>query len=486
MGAQLVPFLGIAYVAAAAREAGHNVDVIDMCGEDVAHTEIVRDKFVSYGMAFSNLDKRLRPSKVIGFTCTFSQDWVFNKELIRYVSKISAGSILIAGGEHITALPEYCLQDCPELDLCVAGEGEEVFVKLLDAVENEREFSGISGLAYRCRQKGLYSRTARANRIKEIDGIALPAWDLTPMENYLSRGMNYHVRRGRTIPLLATRGCPYKCTFCSNSNMWGSPWIAREPQAVAEEMRGYVERYKAKNFVFSDLSAVVSKEPIIKLCNEIIRRNIPVTWQLPTLRTEVVDRSILELMYRAGCRELDFAIESGSQEVLGSVHKGNNPKKISSLIKESIDVGMNLTVNIILGLPGEKLKDFLKTYRLVIKLAFIGLHELNVFPFVPYPGSKLFEEFLSKKKIQLNDDYFFSLFAYADLGKAASWSENFGPRSLRLMRWMLLFTFYGIIFISHPKRIFLLFRNIWRDNPATKLEGVLSRVIRDRKRLCKG
>lgn len=479
MGAQRVPFLGIAYIGAAARKAGHTVDIIDMCGEDISRMAIVRDRYVAYGMPFSALKKRLRHSDVIGFTCMFSQDWVFHRELIQYLRKLYPESIFVAGGEHISALPEYCLDDCPELDICVIGEGEEVFVKLLDNIEKKGEFSEVPSLVYRSSDKRVYPRTPRSGRIKEIDKIPLPAWDLTPMENYLSRELNYHIKRGRTIPMLATRGCPYKCTFCSNSNMWGNPWLSRSPKLVVDEMEYYIAHYKADNFVFSDLTAVVAKKNIVDLCNEIIDRKINVTWQLPTLRTEAVDYDVLKLMYQAGCRELDFAIESGSKSVLVSVNKKNNPDKIFALTKDGLKAGMNLSTNIIIGLPKERFRDFLRSYWLIIRLALRGLQEINVFPFTPYPGSKLFDDFLADKKIKLQDDYFLKLFGYADISKAISWSQHFSPRSLRFMRLILLINFYSLMLISHPRRIVRLMINAIRGRDTTKLEGVLKRILKN-------
>jgi len=479
MGAQLVPFLGIAYIGAVAREAGHKVDIVDMCGEDIVRTEVVRGKYVAYGMPFSALQSRLNHSEVIGFTCMFSQDWVFHRELIQYVRKLYPESVLVAGGEHISALPEYCLDDCPALDICVTGEGEEVFVRLLDILEKGGDLSEVPSLLYRSSDKRVYHRTPRAGRIKEIDKISLPAWDLTPMENYLSRELNYHIRRGRTIPMLATRGCPYKCTFCSNSNMWGNPWVARNPKLVVDEIEYYISYYKANNFVFSDLTAVVTSKSIVDMCNEIINRRINITWQLPTLRTESVDYNILELMYRAGCRELDFAIESGSKEVLISVNKRSNPDKIFSLIKDALNVGMNLSSNIIIGLPQEGFREFLKTYGLIIRLALRGLQELNVFPFIPYPGSKLFSNFVADKRIKLCDGYFLNLFGYADLSKSISWSQHFGPRTLGFMRLILFINFYGLMLISHPSRIVQLIINAVRGRTTTKLEGVLKRVFKN-------
>ncbi|MEK6645366.1 MAG: radical SAM protein [Candidatus Firestonebacteria bacterium] len=479
MGAQLVPFLGILYISAVAKKNGHNVDIIDMCGEDINHTEIVHGKYVAYGMPFSKLNERLKKSDVIGFTCTFSQDWVFNKELIQYVRKLYPASIFVAGGEHISALPEYCLEDCPELNICVAGEGEEVFVKLLDVLEKKGDLSEVPSLTYRESNSKTICNTPRGNRIRNIDEIPLPSWDLIPLENYLSKGLNYHIKRGRTIPMLATRGCPYNCTFCSNSNMWGNLWFARDAKLVVDEMEYYIKHYNANNFVFSDLTAVVNKKSIIDLCNEILARKINITFQLPTLRTEALDYSVLKLMFDAGCRELDFAIESASKEVLKSVNKKNDPGKIVQLMRDGLNIGINLSTNIIIGLPKEGWKELLTTYFLVIKLAFVGLQEVNIFPFIPYPGSKLFKDFLENKKIELNDDYFLNLFAYADLARAISWSENFSPKVLSFMRIFLMANFYCFMFILHPKRIVKLILNTIKGTPATKLEGVVSRVIKN-------
>lgn len=480
MGAQLVPYMGIAYIASVARAAGHAVDIIDMCGEEIDRTEIIHGRYVAYGMDFSGLHK-MKTSMVIGITCMFSQDWVFHRELIQRIRKLSPESIIVAGGEHISAVAEYCLNDCPELDICVIGEGENVFTNLLSVMEEGGSWENVPGLIYRDRRsKGIYS-TPMADRITDIDTIPLPAWDLMPMENYLSRGLNYHIQRGRTIPMLASRGCPYKCTFCSNTNMWRNNWRARNPKLVADEMEYYVKRYSANNFVFSDLTAVVRKDKIIELCNEILNRNLSITWQLPTLRGESLDYDVLKLMHQAGCRELDFAVESGSKRVLASVNKGNKPEKMVSLIRDGLSNGLNLCINIILGLPQEGIRDFIKTYMLVVKLAFLGLHEVNVFPFIPYPGSKLFKEFLETGKVRLNDKYFLDLFGYADLGKAVSWSERFSPRMLNLMRLFLMSSFYGLMFIFHPTRIVRLLINSVRGVSTTKLEGVVKRILKNLK-----
>lgn len=478
MGAQQVPFLGIAYIAAAAKQAGHNVDVIDMCGEDIDRSEIVHDKFVSHGMPFPGLKQRLKYNNIIGFSFSFSQDWVFNRELVQHVRALSPGSLLIAGGEQISSIPHYCLEDCPELDICVIGEGEEILGQLLGAVESGESWSTVKGLVYRDRKENEIKETPRAKRIEDIDSLPLPAWELIPLENYLSRQYNYHIERGRTIPMLASRGCPYKCTFCSNTNMWGSSRKIRNPKLVVDEMESCIKKYNVNNFVFSDLTAVVKKQEIVDLCNEITNRKLDITIQLPTLRTEGLDFDVLKLMYDAGCREVDFAIESGALNVLKSIKKGNNPGNITSLIRRGLNTKINFSINIVLGLPEEEFNDFLKTYLLTMKLALIGLQEVNAFPFIPYPGSELFYQFKEEKKLLLSDKFFLDLYGYADLSKAISWSNKFSPGTLRFLRFFLLFSFYSLMLLSHPKRIIKLIENFVRGKSTTKLEGVLKRILK--------
>ena len=485
MGAQTVPVLGVVYIAAAIRQAGHEVDIIDMCGEDISNTQVVHGKYVQYGMPLEKLDKRLVHSDLIGVSCMFSQDWPFHRELIQYVRVLYPQTPIIAGGEHVSAIPEYCLNDCPELDICICGEGENIFVDLINIIENRSSFHDVPGIVYRSRDNRQIYKTNRASRIKDIDSIPKPAWDLIPLENYLSRGMNYHIKRGRTMPMLATRGCPYKCSFCSNQGMWGASWITRTPQMVADEMEEYIKKYKVKNFVFSDLTAVVSNHCITKLCEEIIARKLDITFQLPTLRTESLDPLLLELMYKAGCRELDFAIESGSKKVLDSVNKKSNLPHIIKCIKDALKVGMNMSTNIVIGLPLEGWGDFFMTYTMVLRLALTGLQEINVFPFIPYPGSVLFKDYLREGKISLSDEYFLSLFGYGDLGQAVSWSKNFGPRTLSGLRFILLSHFYALMFLSHPARLWRMCRNIATGTITSKLEGVLGRVFKNIKISCR-
>jgi len=475
MGAQLVPVLGIAYVAASALKAGHRVDVIDMCGEGLGKTEKVHGSYVSYGMSFSELEARMKNTELIAFSLMFSQDWPFNRELIRHCRTLWPESIFVAGGEHATALPEYILKDCPELDICVMGEGDIVFPELLERIGSGIDFDEIKGIAYR--REGAVKINERQSRVSSVDELPLPAWELFPIDKYLFEEKNYHVRRGRTMPMLASRGCPFRCFFCSNENMWGKPWLPRKPDLIVEEMLFYREKYKVRNFIFSDLSAVVHEKNLVKMCELLISKKLNITWQMPTLRLDKVKPETLFLMHKAGCMELDFAIESGSENVLYSAGKKISPAELCSKIGHAVDIGINTCANIIVGMPSEKFRDLLKTIFTVLKLAFIGLHELNVFPFVPYPGSKYFREYLEKGKIELNDNYFLSLYGYSNIGKSVSWSENFSPFLLSSIRFLIIVLFYSVSFSLRPGRFLRFTKGVFTGRGHTKLENVVSKMF---------
>src|SRR6185369_13247431 len=168
------------------------------------------------------------------------------------------------GGEHVTACPEYTLNDCPAVNACVIGEGEETFLELLKAPR----LSGVAGLAYR--EAGRPVLTAARARVRDVDAIAEPDWEVFPLERYIDAGQTYGADLGRCMPILASRGCPYECTFCSSPSMWTTLWRARKPELVAAEMQKYMSRYAVTNFDFYDLTAIVDRAWILRFCKLLV------------------------------------------------------------------------------------------------------------------------------------------------------------------------------------------------------------------------
>ena len=227
---------------------------------------------------------------------------------------------MIAGGEHVTAVTDFVFADSPAIDYCALGEGEETLVELADHLASGGGPQAIAGLAFRDGNAIRYN--APRKRIREVDTIPRPAWDLVPIEEYLSHGVMTGVDLGRSMPMIASRGCPYECTFCSNPVMWGRLWSTRPPASVVAEMTQYIGEYRAANFDFYDLTAIVRKDWIVEFAQLLIDRDLNITWQLPSgTRSEAIDSEVTGLLYESGCRHLNYAPESGSIEVLRSTRK---------------------------------------------------------------------------------------------------------------------------------------------------------------------
>ncbi|MBK7974160.1 MAG: B12-binding domain-containing radical SAM protein [Deltaproteobacteria bacterium] len=472
------PPVGLAYVAAAARDAGHDVEVIDAVGEAPNRVRPLDDpSYLLRGLSVDEVAARVSPhADVVGVSCMFSQDWPHLRGLLDALRRRAPGAVIVAGGEHVTALPEHVLADGP-VDHCVLGEGEETFVDLLDALAGSRPVESVPGLASRA---GGGIRTAPRARIRAIDSIAPPAWDLFPIDRYLAGGHGFGVHRGRSMPIVATRGCPYRCTFCSSPDMWTTRWSARDPDAVLREMFGYVERYGARNFDFYDLTAIVKRDWIVRFCRSLIERRLDVTWQLPTgTRSEAIDEEVAELLARAGCRNITYAPESGSPSELERIGKRIRLDRMKRSIAACVRRGLYVKVNIVIGFRGQTARELLETLVFLAELAVVGARDVIISIFSPYPGSHMYRELRAAGRIGPPDDrYFLELSTIQDLSRSVSWAEALSARQLGAARWLGNLLFYGVSFALRPSRPVATLVNVVRGREEANLDRALVDLAR--------
>ncbi len=446
--------IGLAYVAAALRDAGHDVQVVDSVGEapdSITRAPFGRDLMIQ-GLPLPDTVARIAPgTEAIGITCMFSSQWLLVRELVKLVRERHPALPIICGGEHMTAVPEHVLETCPA-DVVVCGEGEETAVELLAALRAGAPLDGVAGIVYRARD-GALVRTAARRRRADVDAIAPPAWDLFPIEAYVARHQMHGVNRGRAMPVLATRGCPYQCTFCSSPLMWTQRWIARDPARLVDEIEGYMRRYGAVDFHFQDLTAIIRKDWILAFANEVTRRGLEITYQLPSgTRSEAIDIEVARALYRSGCRNMAYAPESGSDEIRKEVKKEVRLDRMLESIEGGLASGLSLSCFFVIGFPSDTEETLGATLALVRKLALMGLHDIGVAKFVPYPGSRLFKECLARGEIALDDEYFLSLDAYAAGRHATSFCPSMTARRLHRWQLKLLANFYAISALRHPVR----------------------------------
>jgi len=472
----LTPPIGPAYLAASLREAGHAVQIIDGLGEKPSQvTSLFAGRMIAFGLTSEEIAEMVDPkTDLVGVSCMFSQDWPEVRRLIELVRRRLPNTPIVTGGEHINAVREFTLEACPAVDFCVLGEGEEILVDLTNSLESGKPLDRVGGMIYRG-EGGKPHLTGPRARIKKVDDIPYPAWDLVPIHNYLDQHLGYGVDLGRSMAVIATRGCPYQCTFCSNPQMWTTRWIARDPNKVLDEIEFYMRKYDATNFDFYDLTAIVKRQWIIDFCHLILKRGLKFTWQLPSgTRSEAIDSEVTRLLYESGCRNLSYAPESGSPAVLQRIKKKVHLDRMERSMRSAIGNGLNLKLNIIMGFPDEKRSEIWQTIGFLAKVGLLGVHDASVSMFSPYPGSELYDQMRAQGRIpELSDEYFLSLGSYKDFTQTVSFAHGMSTNELGFYRILGMLVFYGVQYAVRPWRLVGTIVNLFRQRQVSRLDKSL-------------
>ena len=404
-----------------------------------------------------------------------TQEWLFVKKFVEAVSNKFPNVPVVLGGEHVTAMPEKILDTCPGVDICVLGEGEETIVDLAQCFPEK--LSEVQGIVYRDEQ-GKIRWTEPRKRIRDIEKIPRPDWDELPIDAYLTSQFGHGLNAGRTMPILATRGCPFQCTFCSSPFMWGTRWVARDTKLLADEIEEYIEKYNITNVDFYDLTAIVKKSWIIEFCNELISRNLNISWQLPSgTRSEAIDDDVTPLLYKSGCRNMNYAPESGSERMLLSIKKKVKLYKMLQSLKSAVKSKINVKINIIIGFPNETHKDIWMTLFYLIKFSMAGAHDVSVGVFAPYPGSELYNDLVSKGKIDHNEEYWQKL-AYVDISETKSYCDNMSSKTLLFYNWLAISVFYCSNYLFRPIRVINTIKNLLTNKHESRGEMALAQILK--------
>jgi hypothetical protein len=349
-------------------------------------------------------------------------------------------------------------------------------------LKNGEDLSRVEGIAFW--KNGEIILTPRRKRIRDIDFLPYPAWDLVPIQFYLDHRYGYEEWNRRSMPMLATRGCPYQCTFCSNPAMWTTRWIPRKPEEVVKEMEYYLKKYRIEHVEFYDLTAIVDKKWILRFTEILKEKNLPLTWRLPSgTRSEALDYEVLKRMKETGCEAIVYAPESGSPTTLERIKKKVKPERMLKSMRSAVKLNFHTRAHFIMGIPGQTPREVLETFWFIVKIAWVGIHDITSFFFYPYPGSTLYQELVRKGKIDPSDpnyDLFLAKACFTDFKNVPSYSEYFSPKMIRFLCLSSMGLFYFLQFLFRPYRLFPLVLKVIQGKPFTWLERFLSTQIREK------
>lgn len=340
--------LGIAYIAAQAREKGYNVKFIDL-GEFSVNQDLIKN--IPYG-------------DVYGITSSF-----LDLKVSHYVAFLlksrNPESIIVIGGPGPTSSPE--LIDKSYFDAIILGEGENAFIDLL----KDYETTGKTNFFY------------SAALLDNLDNLPFPARDLFKIKGGRIFSFGYSYEGETSTGLITSRGCPYNCSYCATNATWKSKVRFRSAENILNEIEECVNKYNIRQFRIQDDNFTLDKKRVEEICKAIIKRNLNIHWRCST-SSSLVDIELLNLMKKAGCKEISFGAESGDPDVLKLLNRKQNPETISRSVENAHKAGIKVRLFFMVGLPGTTKKT---AYRDIEFLKRTKPDALNLAIYTPYPGS---------------------------------------------------------------------------------------------------
>ncbi len=368
-----IPSLGLAYLAAVAEQAGHQVMIMDCT---IAHgwEEIRR------------VGKEFAP-QVVGITAKTPS---FNNALrtARLLKETAPEAALVVGGSHPTAMPEHAAAP-GVFDYLVLGEGEETFRELLDYLDGgSSPLEEITGLAF-TRDNVLHFTKSR-QPIPDLDTIPFPARHLLPpLSAYSPTAASY--RKLPMVHVMTSRGCPSRCNFCDRA-IFGERYRARSADNVLAEVDEVVQRYGAKEIRFFDDTFTINRKRLTAICDGMKTNHPHIPWTCLT-KAESVDLEMLKMMRLSGCWQVLYGLESGDDRVLASLGKKNTVAMNRQAVKWARQAGLRVRADFIVGTPAETPESLQKTLDFAKDLD-IDFAHFN--KFVPFPGTDFYRQLIAQ------------------------------------------------------------------------------------------
>lgn len=369
------PSLGLLHLAAEVREHGYQPSIIESDIFDLTIDDVVEQV------------AELRPA-FVGITLFTVGVWCA-AEMAAAIKERLPGTTIIVGGPHISSMGPETMERFAVFDYAISGEGEEALVSLLDTLRSGGALSQVPALIYRDSSDIMPRIVQNPKQAinKDLDRLPMPAWDLLPDFPKRYRPAVYDFPRQPVASIAASRGCPFHCKFCDTST-FGASVRAYSPQRVFEIMQHLQNTYGIKHILFVDDLFTASKKRTTELCNLIIDSGMDITWSCAS-RVDVIKPETLQLMKQAGCWEISFGLESGSNELLQQMDKSASLDKSRQALQWTHEAGIRSKGLFMLGYPGENLQTIAETKAFLKEVPLTIMHLTK---FTPYPGSPIYRD----------------------------------------------------------------------------------------------
>jgi len=352
--------------AAVLRKENFNVKVLDCIAKDIDF----------YGL--KEEIRQFNPDIVVLNTTTPSIKE--DLKVVELVKKNNLKTKVAVIGIHPSSLPDETLSLSKKLDYVIRGEPEFTIRDLALSLRGNQPLSKVKGISYRVDGKIFHNPPRRF--IQDLDSLPFPAWDLIDASDY-----RLPFTDNPFLMIVPSRGCPYKCVFCTSRSYYGESQRLRSPENIVDEIAEGKNRFQVRDFIFWTESFTANRDFVVEIADKILKRKLKVRW-ICNSRVDNVDLELFKRIKRAGCWMISFGVESGCQEILNLSKKGITLEQSVNAIKLAREAGLQISAQFIIGLPGETKETALETLSFAKKL---DADYVQFYCAVPFPGSELYE-----------------------------------------------------------------------------------------------
>jgi len=364
------PPLGLAYLAANLRRSQISVEIID-----ASATRLTCDDVVSLVVE--------KAPRYVGITAV-TLDIYNAAQLAHKIKQKNKESITIIGGVHLTAVPGETMEKFPQFDIGVIGEGETTLVEVIQALNGNINLNTVNGLVYRYNGEIIFTQPRKLNY--NLDSYPPPAWDIIPgfPQNYPVPP--YSTSNSPSCSMVTSRGCGRRCTFCFQGTM-GRALRFHSEEYVLDVIKHLYHHYGIRNLRFVDDQFLANKNRTEKICTLLIKEKLDLTFSC-IARIDTINPQLLRLLKRAGCQQINFGIESGSQRILDLIKKDVELDEIFKAVKWTHEEGIRTLGYFMIGFPTETEETIRESITFAKRLP---LDDISFFLLTPFPGTELYQ-----------------------------------------------------------------------------------------------
>ena len=431
------PPLGLGYLAAVLEKAGYEVRLFDL-----------------FDATFEEAERMIKEEKadVVGISCNLTDFRWSSIRLAQIAKRVNPNVVVVMGGSHVTNLYRQIIENFP-VDFVVRFEGEFTLLELVQTLESRGDLRDVEGIAFKDKA-GVVVKNEDRPPIADLDSLPFPAYHFFNFGKYIrySSPIMFKGKKAREMKssnIMASRGCPFNCRYCSVTKYWRGQCRLRSVENVVDEMETLHKDFDVNHFNFFDDTFTLNPERVINLCKEIIRRKLDVCWECVT-RVDSVSAEMLTWMKKAGCLSVSYGVESGSSAVLEAINKKQTRDQIIKAFKMTHEAGILAYILLMVGNPNESERSIDETIELlgIIKPDKIRTNLTKV-----YPATDLYR--ISVQRGLVNDEYWLTekaapiFTAENSLDKLKNWEAKINisyysqrGKTLRLLEILLYRTFF--------------------------------------------